>query len=116
MPAAAALALVAVAGIAAAGWFYVQNRSQVPRDEVKTVQTKVARHYLLPGDEVPALATVTDKAKLKTSFFRRAENNDKILIYQKNKIAIIYRPSSDRIVGVGPVDIGTAPPSYQKDK
>jgi hypothetical protein len=73
--------------------------------ELKRVQTEVSRHYLLPSNEVPALATVTDKAKLTTAFFQGSENGDKILIYQKNHFAIIYRPRIDRVVNVGPVQI-----------
>lgn len=77
------------------------------RAELQFVEKEISKHYILPKDEEPALATVTDKSKLTTPFFKRTEDGDKILIYQKNKIAIIYRPSIDRIVGVGPVEFGT---------
>jgi hypothetical protein len=71
----------------------------------KDIAAKVSKHYLLPKDELPALATVTNKDKLTTELFKQSENGDKILIYQKNKLAIIYRPGKDRIVAVGPVSI-----------
>lgn len=82
--------------------------------ELKSVQAKISRHYLLPTDEEPALATVTDTSKLKTPIFKNSQAGDRILIYQVNQIAIIYRPSTDRIIAVGPVSIdtpkgGTAP-------
>ncbi|MBC7707615.1 hypothetical protein H7Y63_00110 [Polaromonas sp.] len=73
---------------------------------LQVVEDRVNKHFLLPSDEVPALATITDKSKLTTPFFKRAQNGDKILIYQKHKIAIMYRPSIDRVVEVGPVSLG----------
>lgn len=73
--------------------------------ELKTVEAEVSRHYLLPTNEVPALATVTNKNKLSAPFFKGTKNGDEILIYEQNRLAIIYRPSIDRIVAVGPVNI-----------
>ena len=75
--------------------------------KLRIVEAEVAKHYLLPLNEVPALATVTNSSKLTTPFFKNAKNGDEILIYENNKIAIIYRPSIDRIVAVGPVSITT---------
>ncbi|HTH72324.1 MAG TPA: hypothetical protein VL737_03090 [Candidatus Pristimantibacillus sp.] len=82
-------------------------------DNVTAVKAKVASHYLLPADEEPALATVTDKSRLNTPFLKTADNGDKILIYQQNHLAIIYRPSIDRIVSVGPVTIDAPPQATQ---
>lgn len=76
-------------------------------NELKVVEQDVGRHYLLPINEVPALATVANKAKLTSPFFKEAENGDKILIYQTNQIAIIYRPSIDKIISVGPVSFSS---------
>jgi hypothetical protein len=73
----------------------------------KAVMQRVSRHYLLPSGETPALATITDTAKLTSPLFKTAHNGDKVLIYQTNHTAIIYRPSIDRIVAVGPVQIDT---------
>ena len=72
---------------------------------VDQVISKVSEHYVLPTDEKPALATVTDKSKLTSQFFKHTQNGDRILIYQNNKIAIVYRPSINRIISVGPVSI-----------
>jgi hypothetical protein len=80
---------------------------------IKTLVGKVGRLYLLPSDETPAVATVTDKTKLTTTIFKNAQNGDQVLIYQKNHVAIIYRPKINRIVSIGPVSIDT-PPTSQK--
>ena len=74
--------------------------------EEKRVAAAVARHVILPSDETPALATVTDPTKLTNNrLLSQAKQGDKILIYAKWKQAIIYRPSSDRVVDIGPVDV-----------
>lgn len=53
----------------------------------------------LPANEVPTIATVSDKNKLnKQLFFSKAENGDKVLIYKENGVAVIYRPASRKIV------------------
>lgn len=86
------------------GVFFTMRQSQ-DMNNVSVVTAAVGRHYLLPEDEVPALATVEDKAKLNSEFLRSAENGDKLLVYKNAKKVILYRPSIDRIIEVGPVSI-----------
>lgn len=83
-----------------------QHNNAAP-DNVATVTRLVAKHMVLPKNEEPALATVTDAKKLSTPFLKQAQDGDRILIYQKNQLAIIYRPTIDRIIAVGPVSIDT---------
>lgn len=60
----------------------------------------------LPSDEQPTVATVSDPNKLKDQpFFAGAEKDDKLLIYTNSKKAIIYRPSTNKIINVGPIAI-----------
>ncbi len=87
---------------------YRRQTAALP-DTVAAVTERVARHIMLPTNEQPALATVTDASKLNTPFLKHAHNGDKILIYQKNQLAIIYRPADDRLVSVGPVSIDEPP-------
>lgn len=76
-------------------------------DRASTTYTldRISRHMVLPKDEEPALLTITDRSKLRTKFLQQAQNGDKVLVYQNNQRAIIYRPSIDRIVDVGIVQI-----------
>lgn len=73
------------------------------------VIASVGNHMVLPTNEQPVLATVTDRTALKTPFLREAQNGDKILFYQKAKRVIIYRSSIDKIVDVGPLEYDNVP-------
>ena len=73
--------------------------------EVDSVVAKVQVLIELP-DEEPTLATVSDVEKLKDqAFFANAQNGDKVLIFQKAEKAILYRPSTNKIIEVGPITI-----------
>lgn len=104
-----ALAVAAGAGAFGARHFALRSSSPPGVAQLKAVESKVSRHYLLPTSEIPALATVTNKNKLSTPFLKNSQDGDEILIYQNNHIAIIYRPRIDRIVAVGPVSIDNPP-------
>ena len=73
--------------------------------DLTAAEQAVSRHYLLPTGEEPVLATVTDERQLSTPFLKQAKDGDRILIYTNAKIIVIYRPSIDRIVAVGPVEV-----------
>jgi hypothetical protein len=77
--------------------------------EAKQLVAQVGKYYDLPSDEVPTIATVTDKSKVVDQpFFAKAENGDKILIYRKNKLVILFRPSQNKVINSGPVDLDAA--------
>ncbi|HRJ91413.1 MAG TPA: hypothetical protein PLU21_04375 [Candidatus Saccharibacteria bacterium] len=93
--------LLVIVGVA---WWYISaNNSRL--NNVDAITSLVSRHMLLPGGEKPALATVTDTTKLNTEFLKQAENGDKLLIYEKAKLVVVYRPSIDKIVTAGPISI-----------
>jgi hypothetical protein len=72
--------------------------------EIRALVADVGDHMLLPADETPTLATVSDMHALEgQEFFKNAEVGDKVLMYLRSKRAIIYRPSIDRIIEVGPI-------------
>jgi hypothetical protein len=99
------IVLVALLVIGVAVLVAITHKKAANMNDVHTVINLVSKHYLLPSDEVPALATITDPSKISTKFLKKTQTGDKLLIYQKNSRVIIYRPSIDRIVDVGPVEI-----------
>lgn len=105
------LVLLFIAAIGSSGYFYyqfkqVKNAADIV-DAKKTISA-VEKLMNVPEKEVPTIATVTDKTKLKSQpFFKAAENGDKVLIYASIKKAILYRPSSNKIIDVTPVNTET---------
>lgn len=107
---------IIIISLVAAAYFYVQyqksqkllqNPTLAVQEEVKTLVTRVSGLMELPKNEQPTIATISDKSKLKDQpFFVQAQNGDKLLIYTNAKKAIIYRPSTNKIIEVGPVNIG----------
>lgn len=98
------------------GYYYLQyqDQRQNPEQALKEQQeaelndiiARVGALYTLPKDEKPSLATVQDINKLKDQpFFSNAQNGDKLLIFSAAKQAIIYRPSTNMIINVGPIAI-----------
>ncbi len=92
------------------GWKYfypdkgkVDMLDVAERERVEII-AKVGAHIVLPKDEVPTLATVSDPEQLKKyPFFTNAEKGDKVLIYSLAKKAILYRPIGDKIVEIAPI-------------
>ena len=85
-------------------WHKLHPGVQTDQQKLQAVTSKVGKLMLLPTDENPTLATVTDKSKLTDKFLAaKAENGDRILIYAKNHTVIIYRPGINKIAAVGTV-------------
>ena len=85
-----------------------QNGNIVSQRDLEDTLTKVSALMVLPIDEVPTLATILDNTKLTgQSFFQNAENGDKLLAFTKSMQAILYRPSTNKIIKVAPIYIDT---------
>lgn len=80
------------------------------REENKQLVDKVGKLLVLPSDEEPTIATVSDLTKLKNqAFFAKAQFGDKVLIYNRAKKAILYRPSNNQIIELAPlIDSGSS--------
>src|SRR5690349_16403074 len=65
-------------------------------DEV--VMSALESMIVLPN-ELPSIATVTDKEKLVDQpYFQKAENGDKVIIYPQSKRAYLFRPREQKII------------------
>lgn len=102
-----ALVLLAGAGVYAY-LVYIQPQQSTSQDEKVVDDSLVAKigNLIELPDEEPTIATVSDVTQLKDQeFFANAQNGDKVLIFQKSGKAILYRPSTEKIIEVGPVTI-----------
>lgn len=94
---------------------YIKNTKEVPKTETEQIAelvSKVGKLMVLPINEQPTIATVSDPSKLKDQpFFANAQTGDKVLIYEKSGKAILYNPALDKIVEVSPINIDTQTPN-----
>lgn len=96
------------------GYHTEQTQKEAPRDtrqELDVILADIKKVMLLTDSERPSLATVTEVEKMRSqSFFKNAENGDKVLIYEQGKKALLWRPSTKMIIEVGTVnkEIATA--------
>ena len=104
------LVIVLLIFIGLSGFLYyklkkVENSKTVDtKEEIKSLVDKVSRLYLVPSNEEPTIATVSDPQVLKDqSFFTLAEKGDKVLIFNRASKAVLYRPSIDKIVEIAPI-------------
>lgn len=106
------LILVALAGVGGSYYFYQKytalkaNPEAVAKKETDALVAEVAKLMELPKDEAPTVAVISDKEKLKDQvFFNAAQNGDVLLAYTTAMKAILYRPSTNKIVNVAPISI-----------
>lgn len=91
-------------------WHMTHPHMQSDKEKLRIATAEVGRLIILPKNEQPTLASVVDKAKLNDKFLStHAETGDQVLIYAKNHMVIIYRPSINKIAAVGTV---SADPAY----
>src|SRR3989344_3737099 len=84
------------------------NPQEAASKEVDKLVDAVAKLIDLPKDEKPIIYTVKDSQKLKDQpFFEKAKEDDKVLIYSNNKLAIVFRPGTNKIINFAPINIGT---------
>jgi hypothetical protein len=126
-----AVLLIAVIVLGAWSWGLMSDRDDLKRQVAQlnsnpqiAVQKQtdqliaaVGKLMDLPKGETPTIANVSDaaQAKKQSAFFNNAQNGDKVLMYVKAGEAILYRPSTDRIILVAPLTFNnnatTTPPT-----
>lgn len=93
-----------------------QNPQKITEEETKALLDKVGQLVELP-DEQPSIATVTDlKPLADQEFFTNAQIDDKVLIYTSSKKAILYRPSTNKIIEIAPVNISGGSTSAESEQ
>jgi cytoskeletal protein RodZ len=88
----------------------LEQQKKQPNAQTPTQQTvsKVSALVDVPSNETPTLATISNAdalrktSKFNQSFFADAKNGDILLVYSKNNKAIVYRPSTNKIIASGP--------------
>ena len=90
---------------------YVIKGSSENKD-LSLAKTKVGKLILLPTNEEPTLAEVTDNKTIKDAVLAKSsKNGDQILFYTKSRLVVVYRPSINKIVLAGDL---FADPAYSE--
>lgn len=94
--------------------FYELGRSSVysehpelsGQDQASAILAKVGALIQLPAGETPTMATINDAASAKQAqpFLANAENGDVLIVYPNAQTALLYRPSTNKLIAVGTVD------------
>ncbi|HVI69609.1 MAG TPA: hypothetical protein VM581_04075 [Magnetospirillaceae bacterium] len=102
-----AVLLVAVAGYFF--WQYLVAKSDptaANKETVTRVTDQVKAILQVPSDEEPQVATVTNADKLKDQpFFAGVQKDDYLIVYQKAKLAILYREKDRKLINVDHVEL-----------
>ncbi len=76
-----------------------KNPTAAGKTEAEKITNQIKDAIELPTGETPTLATVNDVSKLKAqAFFKNAQNGDKVLVYTKAGVAVLYRPSTQKVI------------------
>lgn len=81
------------------------NPQSIVQKQTQALISKVGSLMQLPSGETPTVAEVSNaaQAKQQSAFFDNAQNGDRVLMYVKAGEAILYRPSTNKIVLVAPL-------------
>ena len=103
--------IILVAAIGAAGFFFIKYQNEKSRaaqllgantespEEVRKLIETVGKLIELPKGEDPTVATVSNREQLANqAFFSKAQNGDKVLVYNKARIAVLFRPTTGKII------------------
>lgn len=82
------------------------NSGQLTDERQRELIAEVSAKIMLPDDEKPTVAVVSDINRLKDQqFFSAGQNGDVVLIYMNSRRAILYRPEQKKIIEVAPVNL-----------
>lgn len=85
------------------GGISYRNETAVTDKQFQVWIERVSRLAVLPEDEVPQVATVTNPEVLRSQpFFAEAKMGDVVLIYSKK--AVLYDPKANKVIIVAPVN------------
>ncbi len=95
---------------------YQENPELAGQQLATDTLNKVGQLIQLPADETPTMATIKNAASIKQTqpFLADAEDGDILIVYSNAKIAILYRPSENKLIAVGPVTSVSGSPQAQQ--
>ena len=82
----------------------LNGQTDLRNKQVEQLVAKAGKHVILP-EEQPVVVNIENARAMaqEEPFYKDARDNDKVLVFAKEKKALIYRPDEDIIVNMGPV-------------
>lgn len=92
-----------------------ENPQKAVQTETDNMINKISKLIVLPDNEKPTIATVSNPEQLKDQpFFAKAQKGFKVLIYANAGKSILYDPFENKIIETASMNINSqavAPPS-----
>jgi hypothetical protein len=93
-----------------------KNPTKTAKTEAQDLVKKVNNYLELPQKEQPTVATVKDRDQLQDQALKEAvKNGDKILVYAKAQVIVVYRPSVNKVVLFQPLNLTSQADSKASD-
>lgn len=107
----AILAVLVVVFASLTAYFFQQSRrggsDSQTQAETRALVKKVGSLVVLPEEEIPTIATVSDPEALQgQAFFDGAKKGYKVLIYTNAKKAVLFDPFIEKVVNIAPLSMG----------
>ncbi len=101
------ISVVLMASVAAVYFWQAQHKLQSEKKEssVRAVLQAVEAKAEVPRDETPLVSVLTNEdLQLKEGFFLLAEADDRVIVYPRNKVAVLYRPGNQKVISMTTLD------------
>lgn len=80
----------------------VQGQQELSKTQTQELLGEMRKIIIMPTNEDPVVATITDINQLKDKeFYKDAQNGDRVVVFANAKKAYIYSPERKLIVNVG---------------
>jgi hypothetical protein len=94
----------------------IAKDGKITEREAQKVKTEIAKLINIPQEEpVMALVTNADQLIAEQPFYQGVTNGDILVIYPQARKAILFNPRTNKLVNVGPVNVGEASASGKKE-
>ena len=94
----------------------IAKDGKITEREAQKVKTEIAKLINLPQEEpVMALVTNADQLIAEQPFYQGVTNGDVLVIYPQARKAVLFNPRTNKLVNVGPVNVGEASASGKKE-
>ena len=88
----------------------------VSPEETRQITSEISKFMRLPDNETPTVLKVNNANELRSQqqFFQYSQDGDRVLIYQQNRKAILYRPSQKKVIEVSPISFNQSEQASQQ--